>query len=295
MLQCASVASTSTTDESDIDDMQNQTEVQLSINFGVLSANDDVALSHFITRVTSSIAFLTFDPIIHAETPSFARGTSCSVLLPWERAVYNVTSVIILGSRALQLTLKTASVRDTHAMLDVTLKWDPNAAREVARRRAAGEPLGEDVRRRTRGRDLADTVTGTGSVSINWNGQTGAAAAATVDSIDVIPPAPGLMTCKNCFAYIAASYSVTFQVVWVNAFLDRRSFQPSASHRRSALAWTRRSHQIRDLLGFLRRKTLREPWDTTKTAISLLRQHMRTWLTVWLHSHRGWPQLLLAR
>ena len=184
--------------------------VEVAVNFTTPSAAEETALAHFIARVTDSDAFITFDPVIHAENPCFAIGTTCAALVSWEHSVFKVSSITLLDLRSLTMTLDPASVHDTHAMLDVTLKWDPNAAREIARRRTAGEPIGSDARRRLRERGLADTVTGTGSVSINWNGQIGAAAAASVDSIDIIPSA---LACKDCFAYVAAAYSVTFQVM----------------------------------------------------------------------------------
>lgn len=96
-------------------------------------------------------------------------------------------------------------------MMNVTLKWDPNATREVARRLDAGEPIGRDARRRLAGRALSSTVGSSKSISLNWNGVIGPGAAAERTPVEAVPAAAGLLTCTNCFAYLAVGYAVTFQ------------------------------------------------------------------------------------
>ena len=49
------------------------------------------------------------------------------------------------------------------------------------------------------------------SVSINWNGIKGSGAKANTASIELIPSSTGLLTCTDCYAYIEAAYSITFQ------------------------------------------------------------------------------------
>ncbi len=130
--------------------------VIVTIEFPDGGAAETDALAHFLPRVTAAGAFLTFDPVIHAENPSFAAGSECATQVPHDNAVYAVASATVgAGGGLLTLRLEPASVKDTHVFLDVSLKWDPDTGREVARRRLAGEPLGVDARRRLRGRELA--------------------------------------------------------------------------------------------------------------------------------------------
>lgn len=175
------------------------------------SIDEEAALAHFLPRTAALGAFFTFDPAIHAENPSFAPGSPCSEQIPWEASVYAVASAD-MGNVPLSLTLVLvpASVRDAHAMVDVSLKWDPDAAREVARRRAAGEPLGTDARRRLAADRGLGTVGDSKSIGLNWNGIIGSGAAAEQETVEAFP-SPGLLTCSNCFAYLGVSYSVSFQ------------------------------------------------------------------------------------
>ena len=128
-------------------------DVSVAITFPDDAAHAD-ALAHFLPRATAAGAFLTFDHVIHLENPSFAAGSACATLLPFENSVYAIDAATAAPGK-LALTLTPASTKDTHLHMDVTLKWDPIASREVARRAAAGEPAGVDARRRLRGRELA--------------------------------------------------------------------------------------------------------------------------------------------
>ena len=86
------------------------------------------------------------------------------------------------------------------------MHWSPNGEEELARRRAAGLPVGVDLRRRNRG--LAGPSwpwRGTAPVSINSLGTT--AALATVE----LTSYPGLLQCQNCHVEMTSSYSITLQ------------------------------------------------------------------------------------
>ena len=89
-----------------------------------------------------------------------------------------------------------------HTYMDVTLHWNPNAAEEVARRRAEGLPVGGESRKRslvTKDGTLAD-------LRLNWDGTK-----AITTNYEFVSSKAGLLTCKNCYAFLAAQYSFTLQ------------------------------------------------------------------------------------
>ena len=182
-------------------------DVIVKISFPTDGTLNSEELAHFLQRATAvDGAFLTFDHIIHATNPSFTIGSACSEQLPYEDAVYAIDSATA-SDDSLDLVLTPANVRDTHHVMDSSFNWDPNTAREVSRRAAAGEPAGVDARRRLAGRSLFAN-SGSGSLKMNSNeGNT----AATSPTFEFFPSTAGLLTCKNCYAFIQATYSVTFQ------------------------------------------------------------------------------------
>lgn len=172
-------------------------------------ATTAAATAHFLARVRAPDAYLIVDQEIHLTHPSFATGTRCARHVHWEHSTFSVVEAADTANGGVALTLMPVLPRDTHHMINMSMTWDPDAARAVARRRAAGQPVGVDARRRLRGRDLKTVNLGSASLGMNWNGDT-AKPESVNKTIDLVPTFPGLLSCENCFAYVQAVYNLEY-------------------------------------------------------------------------------------
>jgi hypothetical protein len=112
---------------------------------------------------------------------------------------------------SLTLTLTPATPMDLFLSMDTTIDFDPNVQRAHSRRLSAGLHLGADVRSDDAARRLW-SATLSSSQGVNWNGQTGANAAANTATIDMLPSVgAGVLACKNCYAYYSVSFTVSFK------------------------------------------------------------------------------------
>lgn len=163
----------------------------------------DAEEAHFLRALRAPDAYLSFDQALHATHPDFKKGTRCSKRVPWEHATFSVTDAADVPG-GIALTLSPALPKSAHHMLRTRFRWDPDTDREVARRRAAGLPVGVDARRRLKKVNL-----GSMNMGMNWNGDAAAPAAANA-TIELVSGTPGLLTCVNCFAYVQAVYNIEF-------------------------------------------------------------------------------------
>ena len=172
-------------------------------------ANTEAEAGHFLARVHAPDAYLIIDQEIHLRHPSFAAGTHCARHVHWEHSTFSILDAADAPNGGVALTLVPVLPRDTHHMINMSLSWDPNAARAVERRRAAGQPVGVDARRRLHSRDLKTANLGSATLGMNWNGNT-ASPAAMNSTIEFIPGFPGLLSCENCYAYVQAVYNLEY-------------------------------------------------------------------------------------
>ena len=176
------------------------------------------ALEHLRERLAAAAAgeftSFAFGFELMATQPAFASGADCAEQVPYATPYFAVARVearsdATIGS--LTLTLTPATPMDLFLSMDTTIDFDPNVQRAHSRRLSAGLHLGADVRSDDAARRLW-SATLSNSQGVNWNGQTGANAAASTATIDMLPGlGAGVLACKNCYAYYSVAFSVSFQ------------------------------------------------------------------------------------
>ena len=182
---------------------------------GAAGAETAPALEHLRARLMAAASehtSIAFGFELMAAQPAFASGAECAAQVPFSTPYFAVVTApgFNAASPIWVLTLTPATPMDLFFSMDTAINFDPNVERAHARRLSAGLHLGADVRSDSARRLASFTVSS--SNGVNWNSQTGANAAAAGD-IDMLQTSlgAGVLVCKNCYAYYAVSFSVSFQ------------------------------------------------------------------------------------
>jgi hypothetical protein len=198
------------------DNKLDRNNVQLAITVpAALDAASRLALEHLRERLQKAstadggVAWVSFGMEVMAAQAAFASGSSCAEQVPYAMPYYGVGAVAGLNADTWTLSLVPAGIMDVFLSMDSDINFDPNVERAHANRRHAGKGLGADVR--SHGRKLTISATASARNGINWNGQTGSAAAASTSTIQLLPSVgTGVLTCENCYAYYDVSFTASF-------------------------------------------------------------------------------------
>ena len=186
--------------------VRNNVVVRLSLP-AALGPATAPALEHLRARLAAAAdehTSIAFGFELMATHLSFAANSACAAQVPYSTPYFAValTSGLDSASRIWTLTLTPATPMDLFFSMDTTINFDPNVERAHSRRLSAGLHLGADVRSDSARRLWSATLSS--SNGVNWNGQTGAGAAADVDTIEMLPSlGAGVLACKNCYAYVS--------------------------------------------------------------------------------------------
>lgn len=189
--------------------VRNNVVVRLSLP-AALSPEAAPALEHLRARLAAAAAgehtSVAFGFELMATHSSFAASSACAAQVPYSTPYFAVAlaSGLDSASRIWTLTITPATPMDLFLSMDTEINFDPNVERAHSRRLSAGLHLGADVRSNSARRLWSETLSS--SNGVNWNGQTGAGAAAIDDTFDLLPTLPGALTCKNCYAYVRLAF-----------------------------------------------------------------------------------------
>jgi hypothetical protein len=193
--------------------VRNNVVIRLSLP-AALSPATAPALEHLRERLAAAAAgehtSIAFGFELMATHSSFAASSACAAQVPYSTPYFAVAlaSGLDSASRIWTLTLTPATPMDLFLSMDTDINFDPNVERAHSRRLSAGLHLGADVRSDSARRLFTATLDR--SSGVNWNSQLAPNAAALQDKIEMLPT-PGMLVCKNCFAYYAVSFSVSFR------------------------------------------------------------------------------------
>ena len=194
-----------------------QLTLTLPAALGAAGAATAPALEHLRARLAAAAGehtSLAFGFELMATQAAFASGADCAAQVPYATPYFAVALASGPDDAAAStwtLTLTPATPMDLFLSMDTTINFDPNVQRAHSRRLGAGLHLGADVRSSDAARRLW-SATLSSSNGVNWNGQTGASAAASTATIDMLPSVgAGVLACKNCYAYYSVSFSVSFK------------------------------------------------------------------------------------
>ena len=139
----------------------NKGHVTLAIVFPRATTPDEAAISHLEARLRTPGAVLSFGVDTLLNHPSLSASGSCVTHVPDRDPFFGVLSVERKGSD-LFLEVSPTSPAAAFSYLSFSLEHDPDAAREVARRRSLGLWTG---------RELPVTFQETiANYGVNWNG-----------------------------------------------------------------------------------------------------------------------------
>jgi hypothetical protein len=177
--------------------------VSMTLSFSPVADAD--ALAHFLPRLSAPDAYLVFDHEFLASEAGFAAESHCGAQIPALAPYYAIASATKTDSGAVELQLTPASPSDLNLFMDIQLRWTPNGDGEVARRLAAGEPVGADARRRRR--ELLAASGALAGFAVNYD-----TAANTITKPSITIVAGDVLTCENCYAHFSGTYAVTVKL-----------------------------------------------------------------------------------
>jgi hypothetical protein len=205
--QAAPEGTKPSTDENGIVSRNN---VRLELNMSAAHARKHAdAVAHLQARLEQGGA-LAFGVDLLATHHHFAKGAACAIQVPFTAPYFTIATfsnkAVPGGAIHWTVDLVPTGALSLFRMHSANISIVPNAAAELERRAAAGEPLGEDVRTDA-GRRLAVTLDRSlGSFNLNYDETT---KKAQTENIDIIPGAPGALTCNNCYAYYSGNIKVS--------------------------------------------------------------------------------------
>jgi hypothetical protein len=182
---------------------RNSVRLELTMSAADALAHAD-AVEHLQARLAQG-GWLAIGVELMATHPHFGPETDCAIQVPFEAPYYTVKD-FARGSSGGDLTwtvdLSPTGALSLFRMHSANISIAPDAAAELARREAAGEHLGEDVRTDSGRRLALNLDQSLGSFNLNYDPAT--KKAETMD-IELLPSMSGALTCNNCYAYYSGN------------------------------------------------------------------------------------------
>ena len=144
----------------------------------------------------------------------FAAGTGCGEQIAFDEPYYHIIDAQWAGD-AITLQLLPVGYADIHVAVDLRHYVNPDIEGELSNRTRDGVTLGDAdalTAYYARRRELTATLTGSKSISVNWNDDTAAPAAKTTPLNIIGTTASPFVQCLNCYAYATAAVTININM-----------------------------------------------------------------------------------